>query len=98
MDCVACDKLKKINIDINERIQKAMLYEKYLNTAAVKKFNFNFNLENIFLEYPIILNKFNNKIMHKILLDYGYDIISALVVDIDPDRTVKAAMNEIMIK
>ena len=74
MDCVACDKLKKINIDINERIQKAMLYEKYLNTAAVKKFNFNFNLENIFLEYPIILNKFNNKIMHKILLDYGYDI------------------------
>lgn len=29
------------------------------------------------------------------MLDYGYDIIGALVVDIDPDRTVKAAMNEI---
>ena len=31
----------------------------------------------------------------ELMLEYGYDIISALVVDIDPDRTVKAAMNEI---
>ena len=74
MDCVACDKLEKINIDINERIQKAMLYEKFLNTSAVKKFKFNFNSENIFLEYPVILNKFNNKVMHKILWECGYDI------------------------
>lgn len=39
-----------------------------------------------------------NAVKHQLcelMLDYGYDIIGALVVDIDPDRTVKAAMNEI---
>ena len=39
-----------------------------------------------------------NAVKHQLcelMLDYGYDIIGALVVDIDPDRIVKAAMNEI---
>ena len=29
------------------------------------------------------------------MLDYGYDIIKALVTDIDPDSSVKEAMNRI---
>jgi hypothetical protein len=30
-----------------------------------------------------------------LMVDFGYEIIAALVVDVIPDRTVKAAMNEI---
>ena len=71
MDCVACDKLEKINIDMNERIQKAMLYEKFLNTSAVKKFKFN-NLQ--VQSFPIYnqlkMNKLKIYLIKNLLIKY----------------------------
>jgi regulator of protease activity HflC (stomatin/prohibitin superfamily) len=33
--------------------------------------------------------------LQELMSEYGYEIIAALVVDLNPDRHVKAAMNEI---
>ena len=33
--------------------------------------------------------------LHEVMSEFGYDIIKALVTDIDPDQKVKAAMNDI---
>lgn len=33
--------------------------------------------------------------LHETMDDFGYDILKALVTDIDPDENVKHAMNEI---
>ena len=65
--------LQKINEDYLLRLSKAKLYEKYLDTNKIKKFKYYQN-ENIFLEYPIILKKNNNMLMHKILFNKGYDV------------------------
>ena len=74
MDLVACNKLNKINFEIVERVKKAKLYEESLSTEVVDKFKFNFDLENIFLEYPVFLKRIDNKSLHKLLLECGYDI------------------------
>jgi regulator of protease activity HflC (stomatin/prohibitin superfamily) len=33
--------------------------------------------------------------LQELMSEYGYEIIAALIVDLDPDAVVKAAMNEI---
>lgn len=54
----------------------------------------NINLDDIFSKKDEIANSVRQE-LKEVMNDFGYDIINALVTDIDPDAKVKAAMNEI---
>lgn len=51
-------------------------------------------LDDVFVKKNDIANAVKTELQDA-MLDYGYDIIKALVTDIDPDAQVKAAMNRI---
>jgi perosamine synthetase len=67
------ENLKSLETKINSKIKKVKLYENYLD-KSLRINNFNYYDTNSFLEFPIVLNKNNNKFLHKELLKIGYDI------------------------
>jgi len=52
------------------------------------------NLDDVFSKKDEIADAVRDE-LHEVMSEFGYDIIKALVTDIDPDPKVKAAMNEI---
>ena len=52
------------------------------------------NLDDVFSKKDEIADAVRDE-LHEVMSEFGYDIIKALVTDIDPDQKVKAAMNEI---
>ena len=52
------------------------------------------NLDDVFLRKDDIAVAVKNELSH-VMQDFGYEIIKALVTDINPDAKVKASMNEI---
>ena len=73
MNEVGKDNLSKVDEEFQNRLDKAKLYEKYINNSSSKKIIFD-SKENVFLEYPIILKKINNLDLHNKLMEKGYDI------------------------
>ncbi len=73
MNEVGKDNLRKVDEEFKNRLDKAKLYEKYINNSSSKKIIFD-SKENVFLEYPIILKKINNLDLHNKLMEKGYDI------------------------
>ncbi len=73
MNEVGKDNLNNVDEDFHNRLDKAKLYEKYINNSSSKKIVFD-SKENAFLEYPIILKKINNLDLHNRLMEKGYDI------------------------
>jgi len=66
--------LENVRYDHGQRIIKAKLYNKHLNSKTLKKFRFQSYFENSFLEYPILCKE-NSKIkILKKLFKNGYDI------------------------
>ena len=51
-------------------------------------------LDDLFEKKDEIADAVKNELSH-VMYDFGYGIVKALVTDIDPDHTVKEAMNEI---
>ncbi len=51
-------------------------------------------LDDVFSKKDEIANAIREE-LHEVMSEFGYDIIKALVTDIDPDAKVKAAMNDI---
>jgi regulator of protease activity HflC (stomatin/prohibitin superfamily) len=51
-------------------------------------------LDDAFASKSDLAEAVRNQLQH-LMADYGYEIMAALVVDLNPDRNVKAAMNEI---
>ena len=51
-------------------------------------------LDDVFSKKDEIANAVRDE-LHEVMSEFGYDIIKALVTDIDPDQRVKTAMNEI---
>lgn len=52
------------------------------------------DLDSAFASKDDVANNVKNQLAHQ-MLEYGYEIIAALVIDLDPNAHVKAAMNEI---
>jgi regulator of protease activity HflC (stomatin/prohibitin superfamily) len=52
------------------------------------------DLDSAFASKDDIANSVRDQLAHQ-MLEYGYEIIAALVIDLDPNTHVKAAMNEI---
>ncbi len=73
MNDVAIYNLKKIEKDFNERVRKAKIYFQEIDDNVALKTNC-FNGENCLLEYTIILKKTSSEILHKRLMESGYDI------------------------
>ena len=73
MNDVAIYNLKKVEKDFDERIRKAKIYFQEIDDNVALKTNC-FNGENCLLEYTIILKKSTCEIIHKRLMDNGYDI------------------------
>lgn len=73
MNDVAIYNLKKVEKDFDERIRKAKIYFQEIDDNVAFKTNC-FNGENCLLEYTIILKKSTCEIIHKRLMDSGYDI------------------------
>ena len=73
MNDVAIYNLKKIEKDFDERTRKAKIYFQEIDDNVAFKTNC-FNGENCLLEYTIILKKSTSEIIHKRLMDNGYDI------------------------
>ena len=73
MNDIGIYNLKKITKNIAERIEKAKLYDEYLDNSLVTKIQC-FEGENAMLEYSVILKKVTNKTIHKKLMQNGYDI------------------------
>ncbi len=51
-------------------------------------------LDDVFSKKDEIANAVREE-LHEVMSEFGYDIIKALVIDINPDQKVKTAMNEI---
>ena len=73
MNDLAEHNLKKVKHDIDKKIEKIKIYQKYLSNDKVDKIVF-LEKENICLEYPVFLKNISNLEMHKILFKEGYDI------------------------
>ncbi len=67
------ENFKCLDNQINDRIEKVKLYEKYLD-KNLKITNYDSYEINSFLEYPILLKKKNNKYLSRELLKAGYDV------------------------
>ena len=72
MNDVGIYNLKNINKKIQDRIDKANLYKKFLSNEVIKTECL--NKENALLEFPIILKNLNNKEVHNKMMSEGYDI------------------------
>ena len=73
MNDVGIYNLKNINKKIDDRIDKANLYKKFLSDEVIIKTKC-LNKENALLEFPIILKNLNNKDVHDKMMSEGYDI------------------------
>ncbi len=52
------------------------------------------DLDDAFASKDEVANSVKSQLSH-LMAEYGYEIIAALVTDLDPNMHVKAAMNEI---
>lgn len=51
-------------------------------------------IDDAFASKATLAHDVQDRLSH-VMIEYGYEIIAALVIDLVPDRVVKAAMNEI---
>ena len=73
MNDVGIHNLKKVSREIEERINKAKLYNSTIKDEIAFKANC-LSGEMLFLEFPIILKNLSNKRAHNKLMSAGYDI------------------------
>lgn len=96
----------KIVIAVQYKVLESKIYEAFYilqdPLAQIRAFVFDLvraqvplmNLDDVFSRKDDIANAIKNELKDQ-MEDFGYEIIKALVTDIDPDTNVKAAMNEI---
>ena len=95
-----------INTSVQFRIIPNKIYQAYYTLddarGQIQSFIFDvvrarvpaIKLDDVFSKKDDIANAVKEE-LHEVMSEFGYDIIKALVTDINPDARVKAAMNEI---
>jgi regulator of protease activity HflC (stomatin/prohibitin superfamily) len=96
----------RVIIAVQYKVLESKIYEAYYTLhdpiSQIKAFVFDsvraqvplMNLDDVFSRKDDIADVVRNDLKNP-MTDFGYEIIKALVTDIDPDPNVKAAMNEI---